>query len=136
MGRAARHLEGRAILYADKMTDSMKGAIAETDRRRAIQEEHNRVNHIEPKSIIKSVRDLTDRVKVLAEAKAEYRVNGDNENRFDPASLPKDELTRLIRSIEKEMKEAAAQLDFERAATLRDQLIELRQVEVEKIGMK
>ncbi len=136
MGRAARHLEGRAILYADKMTDAMKGAISETNRRRAIQESHNTAHGITPKSIIKSVRDLTDRVKVLAEAKAEYRVNGAAENAFDPASLPREELVRLIRSIEKEMKEAAAQLDFERAASLRDQLIELRQVEVEAIGVK
>ncbi|MBI3959867.1 MAG: excinuclease ABC subunit UvrB [Chloroflexi bacterium] len=136
MGRAARHLEGRAILYADKMTAAMEGAIGETNRRRAIQEAHNLAHGIEPKSIVKSVRDLTDRVKVLAEAKAEYRVNGAAENVFDPASLPRDELVRLIRSIEKEMKEAAAQLDFERAAQLRDQLIELRQVEVESIGVK
>jgi excinuclease ABC subunit B len=136
IGRAARHLEGRAILYADKMTDAMKGAIGETNRRRAIQEAHNIAHGITPKSIIKSVRDLTDRVKVLAEEKAEYKVNGQKENAFDPASLPREELAKLIRSIEKEMKEAAAQLDFEKAASLRDQLIELRQVEVESIGVK
>jgi len=138
IGRAARHLEGKAILYGDKMTPAMEGAIGETDRRRAIQEAHNKAHGIEPKSIVKSVRDLTDRVKVLAESKAEYKVNGGGgkKNIFDPASLPKDELSRLIRSIEKEMKEAAAQLDFERAAQLRDQLIELRQVEVESIGVR
>ena len=118
------------------MTAAMQGAIGETNRRRAIQEAHNIAHGITPKSIIKSVRDLTDRVKVLAEEKAEYKVGGKAENVFDPASLPREELAKLIRSIEKEMKEAAAQLDFEKAASLRDQLIELRQVEVESIGMK
>ena len=136
IGRAARHLEGRAILYANRMTAAMKAAIGETNRRRAIQEAHNQAHGIEPKSIVKSVHDLTDRVKVLAEEKAEYRAGDEAETLFDPASLPRDELARLIRSLEKEMKEAAAQLDFERAALLRDQLIELRQVEVEMVGMK
>jgi len=136
IGRAARHLEGRAILYTNRMTAAMKAAIGETNRRRAIQEAHNQAHGIEPKSIVKSVHDLTDRVKVLAEEKAEYRAGDEAETLFDPASLPRDELARLIRSLEKEMKEAAAQLDFERAALLRDQLIELRQVEVEMVGMK
>jgi excinuclease ABC subunit B len=73
IGRAARHLDGKAILYADKMTDSMRSyAIDETNRRRAIQEAYNREHNIEPQSIVKSIRDLTDRVKVLAEAKPEY----------------------------------------------------------------
>ena len=136
IGRAARHIEGRAILYADKMTAAMEGAINETNRRRAIQEAHNLAHGIEPKSIVKSVRDLTDRVKVLAEEKAEYKTDGGGAAVFHPASMPKDELARLIRGLEKEMKEAAAKLDFERAALLRDQLIELRQIEVERIGVK
>ncbi len=135
MGRAARHVEGKAILYADRITDSMRAAMDETNRRRAIQEAHNRAHGIEPRSIVKEIRDLTDRVRVLAESKAEYHVAQEEESAaLDPANLPKDELARLIRSIEKEMKEAAKQLEFERAAALRDQLIELRQLEVLQIG--
>ena len=137
IGRAARHLEGKAILYADKMTDAMRAAISETDRRRTIQEAYNREHGIEPRSIVKSIRDLTDRVRVLAEAKGEYVTeNGDKAPRLDPITLPKDELAKLIKNIEKEMKEAAKDLEFERAAALRDQLIELRQLELEKIGSR
>jgi excinuclease ABC subunit B len=137
IGRAARHLEGKAILYADKMTDAIRAAISETDRRRTIQEAYNREHGIEPRSIVKSIRDLTDRVRVLAEAKGEYVTeNGDKAPRLDPITLPKDELAKLIKNIEKEMKEAAKDLEFERAAALRDQLIELRQLELEKIGSR
>ncbi len=137
IGRAARHLEGKAILYADKMTDAMKYAIDETNRRRAIQEAYNVEHGIEPRSIVKSIRDLTDRVRVLAEEKGEYvSENGDKAPALDPIMLPRDELAKLIKSIEKEMKEAAKDLEFERAAQLRDQLIELRQLEVERIGIR
>ncbi|MBX2996907.1 MAG: excinuclease ABC subunit UvrB [Caldilineaceae bacterium] len=137
IGRAARHLEGKAILYADKMTDAMRAAIDETNRRRSIQEAFNREHGIEPRSIVKGIRDLTDRVRVLAEDKAEYAsADGDQTPRLDPILLPRDELAKLIKSIEKEMKEAAKDLEFERAARLRDQLIELRQLEVEKIGVR
>jgi excinuclease ABC subunit B len=130
MGRAARHVEGVAILYADKMTDSMKGAISETNRRREIQLRYNLENNIEPQSIVKSIRDLTDRVKVLAESKAEYNSDGSTkETMLDPAGLPRDELARLIKQIEKEMKDAAKAMEFEKAAALRDQLMELRAVE-------
>jgi excinuclease ABC subunit B len=137
IGRAARHIEGKAILYADKMTDAMRTAIDETNRRRTIQEEHNRAHGIEPRSIVKSIRDLTDRVRVMAEKPAQYTADGagaDHVPVLSPAMLPRDELARLIKDIEKEMKEAARELEFERAAKLRDQLIELRQLEVEKIG--
>jgi excinuclease ABC subunit B len=137
IGRAARHLEGKAILYADKMTAAMRAAIDETNRRRSIQEAYNQEHGIEPRSIIKSIRDLTDRVRVMAEDKAEYvAAEADQTPRLDPIMLPRDELAKLIKSIEKEMKEAAKDLEFERAARLRDQLIELRQLEVEKIGMR
>lgn len=130
IGRAARHVEGMAILYADKMTDSMKAALDETSRRREIQLRYNLENNIEPQSIVKSIRDLTDRVKVLAESKEEYTAEGDEiEPMLDPASLPRDELARLIKQIEKEMKDAAKAMEFEKAAALRDQLIELRGVE-------
>jgi excinuclease ABC subunit B len=138
IGRAARHVDGMAILYADKMTDAMKAAINETNRRRQIQMRFNLENNIEPRSIIKSIRDLTDRVKVLAESKPGYEVNSSRAETLpsiDPASLPKDELARLIKQIEKEMKDAAKALEFEKAALLRDQLVELRRIEVErKVG--
>jgi len=133
IGRAARHLEGKAILYADKMTDSMKAAIDETERRRTIQEAHNLEHGITPEGIVKSIRDLTDRVKVLAESKAEYKVGEEEEEKIDPRMLPPNELAKLIKSVEREMKEAAKALEFEKAAALRDQLVELRQIE---LGMR
>ena len=132
IGRAARHVEGKAILYADKMTDSMRTAIDETARRREIQMRHNLENNIEPRGIVKSIRDLTDRVRVMAEASASYDANGNGQDEpimLDPASLPKDERARLIKQIEREMKDAAKNLEFEKAAALRDQLLELRQIE-------
>jgi excinuclease ABC subunit B len=131
IGRAARHVEGKAILYADKMTEAMETAIGETERRRSIQERYNEEHNIEPQSIVKSIRDLTDRVRILAESKEEYSAEGESRP-IDPADLPKDELARLIKQIEAEMKEAAKALEFERAAALRDQLMELRQIEIEE----
>ena len=134
IGRAARHIEGTAILYADKMTDSMAQAIEETNRRRAIQEAYNREHGIEPRGIIKSIRDLTDRVKIIAETRPEYHEGDRNGAQpvLDPALLPPDKLDELVRQVEKEMKEAAKALEFERAALLRDQLMELRRVQVER----
>ena len=132
IGRAARHVEGTAILYADKITDSMRFAIDETARRREIQMRYNLENNIEPRGIVKSIRDLTDRVRVMAEASVDYSTNGDGQDEqivLDPASLPKDERARLIKQIEGEMKTAAKNLEFEKAAALRDQLLELRQIE-------
>ena len=126
IGRAARHVNGKVIMYADKMTDSMKNAIEETNRRRAIQVEHNERHGIVPATIIKSVRDLTERVHALAEEKGEYRAATPT-----PADLPKDELARLLKEMEKQMKTAAQNLEFEKAALLRDQIIELRQALVE-----
>ncbi|RME48916.1 MAG: excinuclease ABC subunit UvrB [Chloroflexi bacterium] len=117
MGRAARHVNGTVIMYADTMTGSMKRAIEETERRRRKQIAYNEAHGIEPRSIVKEVRDLTDRVRRVAEERAEYRV---------AMELPKDELARLIKDIEKQMKAAAAELEFEKAALLRDQLFELR----------
>jgi excinuclease ABC subunit B len=134
IGRAARHIEGKAILYADKMTDSMTLAIGETNRRRTIQEAYNQEHGIEPRGIIKSIRDLTDRVKIIAETRPEYQEDGKNgaQLALDPALLPPDKLDELVRQIEKEMKEAAKALEFERAALLRDQLMEVRRVQVER----
>ena len=134
IGRAARHLEGKAIMYADKMTDAMEAAISETNRRREIQERYNIEHNIEPQSIVKSIRDLTDRVRVLAEVSPDYMTleDGSEAPALSPASLPKDERARLIKQIEKEMKDAAQALEFERAAALRDQLVELRQIDIEE----
>jgi excinuclease ABC subunit B len=116
IGRAARHVEGQVIMYADKITDSMQRAIDETDRRRAVQQAHNEEHGIEPQSIMKEVHDLTERVRAVAEQKEEYRVGG----------LPKAEVGFLIQELETQMKEAAANLEFEKAALLRDQIFELR----------
>ena len=116
IGRAARHVDGQVIMYADKITDSMQRAIDETNRRRAVQEQYNKEHGIEPQSIVKAVRDLTDRVRMVAEERVEYRVEG----------LPKAEVTYLIDELEGQMKEAAANLEFEKAALLRDQVFELR----------
>jgi excinuclease ABC subunit B len=137
IGRAARHVEGKAILYADVMTDSMRFAIDETNRRRTIQEAYNREHNIEPQSIVKGIRDLTDRVRVMAETKTTYKVDGDGAGQqvvldADPEHLAPEDLNKLIKSIEQEMKTAAKSLEFERAAALRDQLVELRRIEVER----
>ncbi|MGQ0600426.1 MAG: excinuclease ABC subunit UvrB [Anaerolineales bacterium] len=128
VGRAARHVNGKVIMYADKMTDSMKNAINETNRRRKVQEDYNREHGIVPATIVKSIRDLTERVHALADEKGEYRTDGAV---FTPAALPKDELAKLITELEKQMKAAAQNLEFEKAALLRDQVIELRQAMVD-----
>jgi len=117
IGRAARHVRGQTIMYADRVTDSMKRAIDETERRRNTQQAYNEDHGIIPASIVKEIRDLTDRLKVAAEERAEYAVE---------RRIPKDEMARLIKEMEKQMKEAAAQLEFEKAALLRDQIFELR----------
>ncbi len=119
IGRAARHVNGTAILYADTITEAMRRAIEETNRRRAIQEAYNRAHGIEPRSIVKAVRDLTDRVREMVAEEA--RTPG------QLPAMPKDELQRLIRALEKEMKRAAQDLEFEKAAALRDQIFELRE---------
>ncbi len=118
VGRTARHINGQAIMYADKVTGSMQRAIDETNRRRKTQTEYNLEHGIEPRSIVKAIRDLTDQVRAVAEEKAEYVIATD---------MPKDELARVIEQLEKQMKAAAAELEFEKAAALRDQVFELRQ---------
>ncbi|MFQ3631896.1 excinuclease ABC subunit UvrB, partial [Roseiflexus sp.] len=122
IGRAARHVEGAVIMYADTITPSMKFAIDETNRRRAIQEAYNREHNITPVGISKAVRDLTDRVRKVAEERGVYQAAE------APAELPipKDEIVKLIKELEKQMKQAAKDLAFEKAAALRDQIIELR----------
>lgn len=133
IGRAARHIEGKAILYADRMTNSMRTAIDETNRRREIQMQHNLENNIEPQGIVKSIRDLTERVKIMAESKANYSTEGDQKPpTVNAATLSREDLARLIKQIEKEMKDAAKALEFEKAAALRDQLVELRGLEFQE----
>jgi excinuclease ABC B subunit len=127
IGRAARHINGKVIMYADKVTDSMRRAIDETDRRRTIQETYNKEHNIKPASVVKQVRDLTDRVKAqIAEEKAEKAKAAE----VSAADLTMPELDRMIRELEKAMKAAAKDLEFEKAAALRDQVIELRRVMV------
>ncbi|MGQ9585131.1 MAG: excinuclease ABC subunit UvrB [Anaerolineae bacterium] len=117
IGRAARHVNGQAIMYADVITESMRRAIDETNRRRQVQMAYNLEHGIEPASVVKEVRDLTDRVRSERREREAARA---------VTTLPKDELVRAIKELEKEMKTAAAALEFEKAAMLRDQIFELR----------
>ena len=123
IGRAARHVEGHVIMYADRVTDSMKRAIDETERRREIQQVYNRENGITPQSIQKTIHDITERVKAVAETREAYTV--------DSSDMPKDDILRLIKDLESQMKSAAKSLEFEKAALLRDQITDLRKVVVE-----
>ena len=120
IGRAARHVAGHVIMYADRVTDSMKRAIDETERRREIQQVYNRENGITPRSIQKTVHDITERVKAVAESPESYG------SAVDSSEMPKDDVLRLIKDLESEMKRASKALDFENAAHLRDQIIDLR----------
>ena len=121
VGRAARHVDGRCIMYADNITDSMRRALDETNRRRAIQEAHNREHGITPEGIRKAVRDITERVKSMAETPAVYTTHRD---------LPKDDLVRVIKDLESQMRQAAKRMEFEKAALMRDEIVELRKVMV------
>lgn len=134
IGRAARHLDGRVIMYADKITGSMERAIDETNRRRTIQEAYNREHGIEPKSIIKEVRDLTDRVRTMMTDDIVQDDVPEGAVAIDMHSLPKDRLHKMIKELESEMKKAAQALEFEKAAALRDQVFELRGTLAEKAG--
>ena len=123
IGRAARHVEGRVIMYADRITASMKAAMDETDRRREIQIAYNTQHGIDPQTIVKAIRDIGLRLRDVAD------VEGVNEKAKRPiaaGSLPKDELLRLIKDLEGQMKRAAKDLEFEKAALLRDEVVELR----------
>ena len=132
IGRAARHVEGKVIMYADKLTRSMKAAIDETNRRREVQHQHNIEHGIEPKSIIKSIRDLTDRVKAMMQDETLDIPDGVAE--VDITALPPDRLHKMIKELESEMKKAAQSLEFEKAAALRDQIFELRGSLIEQHG--
>ncbi|MEI7644731.1 MAG: excinuclease ABC subunit UvrB [Chloroflexales bacterium] len=127
VGRAARHLEGRVIMYADTLTGSMDATIKETQRRRDIQTAHNLRHNITPVGISKGVRDLSDRMRKLADERGAYQVHGkDVAVRPIITEIPRDELNKLIKDLEKQMKQAAKDLKFEQAAALRDQIVELR----------
>jgi excinuclease ABC subunit B len=119
MGRAARHIDGHVIMYADKITDSMQFAIGETDRRRKIQHAYNEEHGIKPVGIVKAVRDITQSLREAAEPRAAYTVRKD---------MPKDELARVIAGLQLEMKEAARELEFEKAALLRDEMTDLKRI--------
>ncbi len=118
IGRAARNAEGHVIMYADQITDSMKTAIEETQRRRVLQQKYNDDHGITPQTIKKAVRDLISISKEIAKEEVAFAK--------DPESMDKKELEKLIASVEKKMRKAAADLDFETAAFLRDQMIELK----------
>ena len=118
IGRAARNAEGHVIMYADNWTDSMKTAVEETERRRAIQEAYNEEHGITPRTIQKAVRDLISISKEVARTEKQLEK--------DPESMTKEELEKLIGQVQKQMKKAAADLNFEQAAELRDKMIELK----------
>jgi excinuclease ABC subunit B len=129
MGRASRHIDGHVIMYADNMTRSMQEAIDETKRRRKIQEDFNRENGITPQGIRKAIRDITERVKAaaVAEKRAAYTAEA-------PAS--REDMARLMKDLETQMKQAAKALEFEKAALIRDRIIELRKEMVIEDGQQ
>ncbi len=130
IGRAARHVGGQVIMYADRITDSMKFALDETDRRRAKQVKYNKDNGIVPISIHKAIRDITDELsaRAVAESQGEYKVKG--------SGLPRGELKKIITELEKQMKEAAKNLEFEKAAAMRDEMYELKTILAEEENLK
>jgi excinuclease ABC subunit B len=127
IGRAARHVEGQVIMYADNMTGSMERAIKETYRRRGIQQAYNEEHNIVPRGISKAIKDLTDRVRQVAEESGAYETGAASEGGVI-GELPKDELARIVKDLEVQMKQASKMLEFEQAAQLRDQIIELRKI--------
>ncbi len=131
IGRAARHVSGRVIMYADRLTDSMKFAIDETNRRRAKQVKYNEENGIVPISIHKAIHDLTEEfsAKAVSEMRGEYKTKS-------VGDMPRNELQKIINEMEKQMKEAAKNLEFERAAALRDELYELKALLAEDEKLK
>jgi len=131
IGRAARHVTGSVIMYADHITDSMERAIDETDRRRKKQEAFNQTHGIVPVGIMKAVRDLTEEISSqrVGEEKGEYKLKQGSD------SFSKQELKRIIAELDKQMKEAAKNLEFEKAAMLRDQVFEMRGILAEESNL-
>ncbi len=132
IGRAARHVQGKVIMYADKVTPAMHTAITETNRRRAKQMAYNEAHDIQPVSIIKAIRDITDQISTQA-AVAEHQTGYEPGN---VGALPKDEMQKLIQELENRMKAAAKNLEFEQAAAIRDQIYELREILAEDDSLK
>ena len=120
VGRAARHVNGQVIMYANNVTNSMKQAIDETERRREMQKAFNLEHGITPTSIHKEIRDINERIKDTIKASSEPSVSS--------ADLPKEDIVRLIKDLESQMRKASKQLEFEKAAMLRDQVVDLRKV--------
>ena len=120
VGRAARHVNGQVIMYANNLTNSMKQAIDETERRREMQKAFNLEHGITPTSIHKEIRDINERIKDTIKASSEPSVSS--------ADLPKEDIVRLIKDLESQMRKASKQLEFEKAALLRDQVVDLRKV--------
>ena len=131
IGRASRHVEGRVIMYADRITASMRAAMDETDRRRAVQLAYNKDHGIDPQTVVKAIRDVGMRLRQVAEAEGLYEKSG---RAISAGELPKDELARLIKDLELQMKTAAKELAFEKAAALRDEIVDLRGLQVLQSG--
>ena len=125
IGRAARHVDGHCIMYADTITNSMRRAIDETNRRRSIQKAHNREHGITPEGIRKAVRDITERVKKVAENPILQSTHRD---------LPKQDLVRVIKDLEMQMRQVAKRMEFEKAALIRDEIVELRKILVADVN--
>jgi excinuclease ABC subunit B len=126
MGRAARHIDGHVIMYADTVTKSMQAAIDETQRRRRIQENYNKEHGITPQGIRKAIKDITARVRVAADVHAVYDAS---------TPITREDIARLVKELEAQMKTAARNLEFEKAALIRDRIIELRK-EFEPVEIK
>ncbi len=131
IGRAARHVDGKVIMYADKITDSMDFAIKETNRRREKQNKYNIEHGIEPVSIMKAIHDLTERVSpaMIAESRAEYQTSERDRK------MGVKELERTISHLEQQMRDSAKKLEFEKAAAIRDQVYELRNLWAEEANI-
>jgi excinuclease ABC subunit B len=139
IGRAARHINGRVIMYADRMTDSMNAAIGETNRRRAKQLKFNQEHGIVPVSIHKAIRDITD--SLSAQAQESARAVGEERGKYKAGRAAMDatsrrEIEKVVAELEKQMKEAARNLEFERAAALRDEMYELRAFMADDASLK
>jgi excinuclease ABC subunit B len=127
IGRAARNVNGVAILYADKTTESMRKAIDETARRRAKQEEHNIIHGITPRTVVKRIKDLIDGVYSEKSGQEAEKLERDSMRRAELESMSDKDIAREIKRLEKLMLEHAKDLDFEKAAQVRDQLAVMRQ---------
>ena len=120
IGRAARNIEGAVVMYADRITDSMRRAIDETDRRRQIQHDYNTQHVVEPKGIFKDVKDITERVREIA--------GKSTDTKHDSDGISKEDLGNILEDLKKQMEQAAKELEFEKAALLRDQMRDIRKV--------